>query len=161
MCNSRSAEPFTRTDCTSSMIRRLVALLTSVTMLHLAVASGESACASPAMTQHHAAMASSAGGKTDASLSGHAMPMASSTGAASADHGSSITTAGTADVPPCEIPTQQHCCGALVGCTTSIAIANATQVIGSTVSPAARIRVALHDAPASFASAPEPPPPKA
>jgi len=143
------------------MRRRLVALFTSVTMLHLAVASGESACASPAMTQHHAAMASSAGSETDVSMSGHVMPLAAAAGSASADHGTSVAIVDTADVPPCEIPTQQHCCGALVGCSVSIAITNATQVIASTVSPAARIRVALHDAPASFAPAPEPPPPKA
>ena len=139
--------------------RRLVALLTSVTMLHLAVASGESACVSPAMSQHHAAMASSADIETDVSMSGHVMPMAAAAASASADRGTSVTTGGTADVPPCEIPTQQHCCGALVGCGVSIAIANATQMIASTVSPATRIRVALHDAPASFAPAPEPPPP--
>ena len=142
--------------------RRLIALLSSVTMLHLSVASGEAACASPAMTQHHSAMASSAGAR-DASMPmlGHAMPMVAAEGAASAVHGMSASSAGIAGVPPCESPTQQRCCGALLGCTVSTAIAAATQAIGSTVSPAARIRVALHDAPASFAPAPEPPPPKA
>ncbi|MEO7714545.1 MAG: hypothetical protein ABIV10_16650 [Gemmatimonadaceae bacterium] len=144
------------------MIRRLVALLTSVTMLHLSVASGESACASPTMSQHHSVMASSAGERQAVvTVAGHVMPMGAADGAASAVHGMPASTAGSADVPPCEIPTQQHCCGALVGCSVSIAITNATQVIASTVSPAARIRVALHDAPASFAPAPEPPPPKA
>ena len=144
--------------------RRLIALLSSVTMLHLSVASGESACASPEMGQHHSVMASSADAR-DAimPMSGHSMSMATAEGAASAVHYMSaidVDTVGSAGVPPCEIPSQQHCCGALVGCSASIAMAASTQAIESSVSPAARIRVALHDAPASFAPAPEPPPPK-
>ena len=142
--------------------RRLIAILSSLTMLHLSVVSGESACASPAMVQHHAAMTSSAdASESERLMSGHAMPMEAVEGAESATHGGSAGTTGSAGVPPCEIPTPQHCCGALVGCSVSIAITDATQVIASTVLPAARIRVALHDAPASFAPAPEPPPPKA
>ncbi|MCY7378398.1 MAG: hypothetical protein LH467_03550 [Gemmatimonadaceae bacterium] len=147
------------------MIRRLVALLSSVTMLHLSVVSGESACASPAMTQHQTALASSAGERNAVvPMSAHAMPMTAADGATHMMHSVSagaVGTAGSAGVPPCEIPTQQHCCGALVGCSVSVAITDATQVIGSTVSPTTRICVALHDAPASFAPAPEPPPPKA
>ncbi len=113
------------------------------------------------MSQHHEAMASSAGTDAAVPMSGHVMATRSVTGAVSAAHETSSSTVGTAEVPPCEIPTQQHCCGALVGCSVSVAIANATQAVGSSVSPAARILVALHDAPASFAPAPEPPPPKA
>jgi hypothetical protein len=66
-----------------------------------------------------------------------------------------------ADAPPCDAPTQHHCCDAVAGCSMSGAVTSERAVLASGLAPAARIRDARHDAPASFAPAPELPPPKA
>ena len=88
---------------------------------------------------------------------GHAMPdghEASMSAAAGVPKAASDTT-------PCEIPAQHNCCEALAGCTVAGAITSALQIVAATALPTTRVREALHDAPASFAQAPEPPPPKA
>jgi hypothetical protein len=136
--------------------RRLLALLTSAAMLHLSVVAGDAACATHGANGNHAAMASDAA-EHEMWMDGHLMPTA--TGAeVSVASAAPVARSGT---PPCEIPAQQHCCEALAGCSVDSAVTSAQQRLASTVSPASRIRVALLDAPASFASAPEPPPPKA
>jgi hypothetical protein len=128
--------------------RRLVALLTAVTMLHLSVVAGDAACASHGTgTRDEHAMS------MDGDAMGAAMGVeTSAVGAMPTSH---------ADVPPCETPVQRHCCDALVGCSVASAVAGDRHGVDSTVVRAARISEALHDAPASFTSAPEPPPPKA
>jgi hypothetical protein len=136
--------------------RRLFALLTSVTMLHLSVVAGDPACVTHRANGHHAVSSSGAMAEHAMPMDGHVMPMAAATGA----HLSAAPVAES-DTSPCEIPAQQHCCEALIGCRVATAVTSAHQALAATVLPAERIRVALHDAPASFAPAPEPPPPKA
>jgi hypothetical protein len=139
-------------------LRRLFALFTSVAMLHLSVAAGDAACLSRSGGGHHAATSSGGAVAGDAMpMHGHAMPVAD------VAEGPAMTAASVAkaDVPPCEIPAQQRCCDALVGCTLVGAITSERDVLAPRTSYSARIRETLHDAPASFAPAPEPPPPKA
>jgi hypothetical protein len=139
-------------------LRHPLALLTSIAMLHLSVVGGDAACLTHGAPEHHAAR-SSGGALADGAMEmdGHVMPMAE------AAEAPVVSAAGVAraDVPPCEAPSQQHCCEALVGCGVAGAVAGEQQMLASGVLPATRIHEALHDAPASFAPAPEPPPPKA
>src|SRR2546423_15406401 len=94
-------------------LRRLFALLSSIAMLHLSVVGGDAVCLTHGANDHHAAKSN---GRTTAehtmAMDGHAIPMAE---AAEAPVESAARVA-TASVPPCEIPAQQHCCEALVGC---------------------------------------------
>lgn len=135
------------------ILRRLFALFTSVTMLHLSVVAGDAACAAHGAAGHDMNAAAMHGTAAASSMSDHAMPMEASP---AAERG-----AAASGAPPCEVPAQQHCCEALVGCSVASAVTSAVQSLTPAISPAARIRVAMHDAPASFAPAPEPPPPKA
>lgn len=139
------------------IVRRLIALLTSVTMLHLSMVAGDSACATHGANGHHAART------TDAAATEHTMPMdghVMPVGAASAPMVSALPTAAT-DTAPCEVPVQQHCCEAQVACSAANAVASVRQDLATAIPHVARIRDTRHDAPASYASAPEPPPPKA
>ena len=134
--------------------RRLFALLTSITMLHLTVVAGDAACVTHGVGEHHTAKA----GATQAmAMSGHAMPM-SERAAAATPSPVPVAKSGT---PPCEVPTQQRCCEALVGCSVDSAVSGSADVPAAVVSPATQVHGAPDDAPASFAAAPEPPPPKA
>jgi hypothetical protein len=137
--------------------RRLLALLTSVTLLHLSVLTGDSACAWHAMDGHHFDVA--AGEEQD----GHAAPAHGHVVPAPEGERNAVASAPTAvapDAPPCEAPARQLCCETLVGCGASAAVASTRPGLASVVVSAALLREPLHDAPASFASAPEPPPPK-
>jgi hypothetical protein len=137
--------------------RRLFALLTSVTMLHLSVVAGDPACATHRANGHHAASSNGMAMAEHAMpVDGHVMPMAAAT-----EEQPSAAPVSDSDTSPCEIPAQRHCCEALIGCSVATAVTSAHQALATIVLPVERIRVALHDAPASFASAPEPPPPKA
>jgi hypothetical protein len=137
--------------------RRLFALLTSVTMLHLSVVAGDAACVMHRANGHHALSPSGVAIAEHAMpTDGHVMPVAAAT-----EEERSAAPVADSDTSPCEIPAQQRCCGALIGCSVATAVTSAHEALATIVLPAARVRVALHDAPASFASAPEPPPPKA
>jgi hypothetical protein len=129
-------------------IRRVLALLTSVTTLHLSVASGDSACATHETNGDHGATSAHA-----MPMDAHAMPMPSAT----VSHAS---IAATSDVPPCDVPVQLHCCDAVAGCGATSLVAGGEYAVASATIFTASIREWIHDAPASFASAPEPPPPK-
>jgi hypothetical protein len=136
-------------------LRRLFALLTSAAMLHLTVVAGDAACAT------HGANAMKAG---DAAARGRGMPMSAHVMSATTDESGATVGEGSAarsGTPPCEVPTQPHCCDALVGCSVASAVTDAHEAVVATASSSARILAARHDAPASFAPAPEPPPPKA
>jgi hypothetical protein len=139
-------------------LRRLFALFTSVAMLHLVVVGGDAVCLTHGAEGHHAAT-SSGGTVAERAMEtdGHVMAMVEAAEAPVA----SAAPVAKADVPPCEIPAQQHCCEALVGCSVAGAVTSERQVLPSSMVSAPRISEAAHDAPASFASAPEPPPPKA
>jgi hypothetical protein len=137
-------------------LRRVFALLTSVAMLHLTVAAGDAACATHGAGHHGATSRAASVDEHAMQMDGHVMPTTKTVESAAA---SSVRVAKS-DVPPCEVPTQQQCCEALVDCSAVGAVKSERAVLASGVSSASRISEAAHDAPASFASAPEPPPPK-
>jgi hypothetical protein len=130
-------------------LRRFFALLTSITLLHLSVVSGDAACATHG-TNGETSMMSGHEMPTD----GHPMPMPAATQAG----GAAVV---TSDAPPCETPVALHCCDAVAGCGPTGIIARSLNAVALERPLAARISRLLDDAPASFASAPEPPPPKA
>jgi hypothetical protein len=125
------------------LLRRIAALLTAVSMLHLSAASLDAACAT-----HDA---------PDREAAAHAMPMD--------DHG---TMASHESAEPgmdaagdsCEIPVQPGCCTSQVGCNT-IGVVSPVERTTRRMPAERRLRVVLNDAPPSFVTAPEPPPPKA
>jgi hypothetical protein len=139
-------------------LRRFLGLLTSVAMLHLSVAAGEAACAPQAAGGHHPAASSASAPSTRApgavAMERHSMPAVVAP-VVDAAHGAQV------NVPPCEVPAVQHCCDALVGCGIAGGVAGERRQIASSVHAAGRVHDAPGDAPASFAPAPEPPPPKA
>jgi hypothetical protein len=137
-------------------LRRLSALLTSAAMLHLWVATGDAACVQHGTQRHHATPSNPASVAEHATgMDGHVMTTEVSDAPAFAVH------VAKADLPPCDAPAQQHCCDTVVGCSVSGVVTSERQLLASTVLSASHIQEARHDAPASFAPAPEPPPPKA
>ena len=122
-----------------------MALLTMFTLLHLSVAAGDVACATPSAES----VGSAAQGMTHAE---HGVS------AAAAESG-----AGTIDVAPhpCSAATHPPCCEAMVDCVTFGALAASSVDVVSMPDPVARIGAALVKAPPSFVPVPEPPPPKA
>ena len=137
-------------------LRRLLALVTSITLIHPSVVTGESACA------WHAADGRGASAESGHGVAGHAMAAhhratPSAEGRQSPAPG--VGSVATPDAAPCETPAP-HCCGALEGCSGSAAVTSGRPALAAGVPAAARLHEALHAAPASFASAPEPPPPK-
>jgi hypothetical protein len=134
-------------------LRRFLGLLTSAAMLHLSAAAGEAACPPHAADGHQPATSrASAPSEHVMGMDRHAMP-AADVPVMDAARGAQV------NVPPCEVPAVQHCCDALVGCG-SAGVAGERQRLASGVRAAGRIHDAPGDAPASFAPAPEPPPPK-
>ncbi|MEO8622253.1 MAG: hypothetical protein ABI625_14380 [bacterium] len=129
--------------------RRVIALLMSVTLLHLSVVAGDAACAT-----HGAAGEMSAPSTHDMPMGGHAMPAAG----AAYSLGSAAVTSPPA---PCETPVATHCCDAVAGCGPVSVAARSHSTVALAKPLGARIHASRHDAPASFASSPEPPPPKA
>jgi hypothetical protein len=130
-------------------LRRLAALVTSITLFHASVAAGGSAC--PPVGGHTVATSA----HDASSMTDHVMAMAPD---AASDLGSH---AAQADTPPCETPTRQHCCEAVAGCGIAVITADPGHDFASDPLVVTRIRESLHDVPTSFAPAPEPPPPKA
>jgi hypothetical protein len=133
------------------MIRRLVALLTTVATLHLSVAAGDAACAPHATSGH--ATGGAAAVQSAMPVDGHVMPAAVAPAIPAAY-------AAGSDITPCETPAPQHCCEALSGCGPTSVVESHRPASPCAEPAAVRIRGALHDALASFAPAPEPPPPK-
>jgi hypothetical protein len=131
--------------------RRLLALLTSAAMLHLSVVAGDAACATHGTGGHHTTAA------RPTSMHDHEMATVDHAG----DSVPSATAAAKPGAPPCEVPSQQHCCDAQAGCSVDSAAASGPTALVAAIVPAGRVHAAPDDAPASFASAPEPPPPKA
>jgi hypothetical protein len=130
------------------LLRRIVALLTMLASFHLTVATGDASCA-----PHADDARAAAGTEMTPAHAGHAMSEpAASPGAASLDDGG---------VAPCETATGAPCCDAAVPCVDH-GLASATRAVSATApAPAARIGAAAGDAPPSYATPPEPPPPKA
>lgn len=116
------------------MLRRLLALLTSITMLHLSVSTVDRACAA-----HPAA--------------GPAMP-ASHVATHPHDAGA------TPDRVPCDHASHDGCCDALAACGFQALAEPARTALAGAVAATPRVSPAPDDAPASFAAPPEPPPPK-
>ena len=108
-------------------LRRLVALLSSLAMIHLTVVVGEASCVTPAAPsaeahEHHAA---------------------------------------PTETPPADQPAQQQCCEAMIACSVASDVTQARVLLASGSAPSRQSSTPIHDAPASFAAPPEPPPPKA
>ena len=113
------------------MIRRTVALLLALAMLHLNVERADAACA-----KHQDAPAADHEGM---------------------QHGADAP----ADQTPCETPASPDCCQALASCAPVLGIdAGSTTISSSTIVPMT-IVAAVIERPLSRSTAPEPPPPKA
>ena len=130
-------------------LRRLLALLTMVTLFHLSVATGNAACAPHSATPTASLHESSAQGH-----SGHRMG-----GAVVGNPGDAASDYSTPE--PCDTASLAQCCEAMVQCVMFGLLTSESMVAVVAPEPAARISAALVDAPASFAPAPESPPPKA
>jgi hypothetical protein len=140
--------------------RRFFALLASVAILHLTVSAGYSGCASHAADDDLALQGIGRAAEQPMPAHGHEMAAAHRPGAPSALGLRAAPVAQSAD-SPCESLPPQQCCETLVGCGTFGAIAGARHAFVPAAAYAARIVELLRDAPPSFATAPEPPPPKA
>ena len=144
--------------------RRLFALLASAALLHLTVVTGDAACATHGAMEHrgatavHAATDAHANISTDVHAASHSDMHAA--GRPGARQGAIAPAHAVSEAPPCETPVQPRCCEAQAGCSVVGAIAGACVSDTSSLPPATRVREALHDTPASFASPPEPPPPR-
>lgn len=132
------------------MMHRLVALLSAVALIHLSVASGDVACAT-----HGAAARAGATGAHGMAMGAHEPEAAHAAPAAA--HASERA---AADAPPCDTPVQPDCCTMHVGCSVSTVLASAREAELSRSVATARVVPSRHDRPASFAAAPEPPPPR-
>lgn len=128
--------------------RRVTALLSTLTMLHLAVVAGVGACgehdggratAHEAMHQHDASMQVE-------------MVMAEAT----------VVGVSQARAPnlPCETPAARRCCESVAGCSLTGTVEEAARR-AATLPGTARQQYTSADAPSSRRAAPEPPPPKA
>ena len=120
------------------LLRRAAALFVLLTTFHLSVAAGDLACADHGSDAAASAMAMDMGGAHDV----HAP-------------------AAEEAAPPCEVPVQQHCCEAVAGCGVAGILSATERETPRVRLVAQRIGEPTHHAPASFAPAPEPPPPKA
>lgn len=112
-------------------LRRLVALLSSLAMLHLTVVVGEASCVT----------------KTGTAV----LPTAETHGHHTAP----------SETPRPDQPTQQQCCEAMIACTVVSDVTQARVLLADAAAPSMQSSSAIHDAPASFVAPPEPPPPKA
>ena len=130
-------------------MRTLVALLTTLSMLHLTVAVSDVACASHERGGH--AMPGMA--MTGAS---HAASSAKTMGAAAAS--GALESAGPAK--DCATPTQTRCCEAMTSCAVFTMVSVVERLVATSVSTAGTTRLATAVL-VSVLLAPEPPPPKA
>ncbi len=133
--------------------RRLLALVTTLSMLRGSASLGEVACTAVPDVRASAAVTADA-------MSGSSMTMQM--------HGSehTMTTALRADVSAAGDSAPEHtaerpCCDAMASCTNSGAVPSGHEIAQSLIMRTPRIREAGGELVASFASAPEPPPPKA
>ena len=141
------------------LLRRLVALVSAVTMLHLSVGAADAACAGKGGSNHlagahsvseHSSHARHAGRPApgiDASTSRHAMNFHST--AATPTSGS---TGG--------LPVQSRCCESMTTCSVSGTVAQRVAIV-ATLPAACVVLTAGTEAVSSAPQAPEPPPPKA
>jgi hypothetical protein len=113
------------------VIRRLIALLLAVAMLHLNVERADAACA-----LHH-----------DAPAAGHE----------GMQHGAEAPV----DETPCETPASPDCCAALASCAPVLGLDASSVTISSAAIVPMTIVAAVIERPLSRSTAPEPPPPKA
>ena len=121
-------------------MRRLTGLLTSLLLLHLTIVGADLACA-----------------KHDVHTASHALPSATSP---DHEHHAVPAQAHDRDDKPCQVPTLPACCYALASCGVSLTCA-ASQGAADIRSLAARAVASADYPPYSWASEPDPPPPKA
>ena len=134
------------------MVRRLLALLTSVAMLHLWLVAGDVACALHGAGGHHAAL------RDAGAAAEHEMPMTAH--AVDTSGGAEVSTAKSA-APPCDTPVQPRCCEAVASCGVAGTIVSRTRFAEPRPSASPEVLALDDDAPASYQPPPEPPPPKA
>ncbi|GAC1646950.1 MAG: hypothetical protein NVS4B3_00240 [Gemmatimonadaceae bacterium] len=140
------------------IVRRFVALLTTLAMLHLSATAGDFACAQHGGQRDQRISVTVAAIVHQVSGSDDEMVM---TGARHVHGARSLALAtGESRTPPCESPVLPRCCGGFANCSVTSAVAKRDQ-IPAIPAVASRVQVALVDAPPSFRPAPEPPPPKA
>jgi hypothetical protein len=134
------------------ILRRVTALLTTLTMLHLAVVAGDGACGEH-VAGHHGATA----GRMLAHDAMDAHDASMSAGMVMAEVGVSHARASN---PPCETPAARRCCESALGCSLTGTVEDTVRRTPS-LPDVARERYTSAEAPASRRAAPEPPPPKA
>ena len=145
-------------------LRRLVALLSSATMLHLSVTGGDAACAQQgATTRHHAhgRVADHPAHVHDAATSS-AEVSTNTSHALSVEHGVHVArvAASSTPTPPEGAPGHARCCESMASCSVSGTVVQHVAIVPS-LPDASLMAPAPTDAPTSVRQAPEPPPPKA
>jgi hypothetical protein len=122
----------------NKLVRRTLALLTTLCMLHFTVAAGVSLCATHA---HHEVAQSANPTAPSQPMDGH------DESANSEEH-------------DCDAPVLPHCCGVISSCAISFSPGNPTDT-HDPVTAGQPVRIGAADVPASVVNAPDPPPPKA
>ncbi|MDQ2667104.1 MAG: hypothetical protein M3Z05_13980 [Gemmatimonadota bacterium] len=137
------------------ILRRVTALLTTLTMLHLAVVSGDGACGEHG-AGHHGALA----GRTTAhdAMDQHDASMPA--GMVMAEAGVAGVSQAHASNPPCTTAPARRCCESVAGCSLT-GTAEETVRRAPSLPDVAREQYTSADAPSSPRAPPEPPPPKA
>ena len=127
-------------------MRRLLALLVNLAMLHLLLLGGDFACAS------HGPMS----GEAMAGMGSHSVAMEGMAHQAA----SPAATTGVQGATHCDTPVQQRCCETASGCSLSVTVAAAERATGYDA-PRGTTPVLARADHQSVRVAPEPPPPRA
>ena len=156
--------PLTRFGC--MLLRRVVALFSSVTMLHLSVGSADAACTGTGAAISHSTAAH--GTRARQSTHAHHGTMDHARMAVTATSSSLrapvAPVAGVAESPsprtPDGSPAPSRCCESMTSCSVTGTVTPRVS-IASSLRGASLMLGAVTEAPSSVAPAPEPPPPKA
>ena len=135
------------------LLRRLVALFSSVTLLHLSVGAADAACAGNGAESHHSAAAHSL-------AAGHAGHMHhQGRTAAPAAHVDGVA-APLGSRSPGGSPVQARCCESMTTCSVTGTVVERVSVVNA-VPRVSMVMPAPTDVASTVPQAPEPPPPKA
>lgn len=148
------------------LLRRLIALFSSVTMLHLSVRAADAACAGGDGPTEHSAAAHA----LDAGIPAHSHHVANlgardtRTAASVSQHAHAVRIAGVAATPgshgPGGSPAQPRCCESMTTCSVTGTVTPHVAIV-SAVPCASGVMPSRTDAASPVPQAPEPPPPKA
>ena len=142
------------------LLCRLVALLSSVTMLHLTVGAADAACAGNGLKGHAAAGHAAAAGHLVHEH--HAEPLTSGMLAPMSGHAAHLDVVAATRISGSTggSPAQSRCCESMTSCSVTGNVAQRVAVVATL--PAASVALtARTDGASSAPRAPEPPPPKA